>query len=114
MERQGRKATHCLTTETSVDRKPPSAWPLHSQPPLRSSHATSLWPCPRSCNLFCGSDAAKDILKTHDRIFASRPQSKIFQKLLYDGPDVAVAPYGEYWRQMKSVCSSSLLDLSSD
>ncbi|CAN6983790.1 unnamed protein product [Brassica oleracea var. botrytis] len=54
-------------------------------------------------------EAAKEVLKTHDRVFASRPRSKIFQKLLYDGHDVAAAPYGEYWRQMKSVCVLHLL-----
>ncbi|CAG7871188.1 unnamed protein product [Brassica rapa] len=54
-------------------------------------------------------ESAKEVLKTHDRVFASRPRSKIFQKLLYDGQDVAAAPYGEYWRQMKSVCVLHLL-----
>ncbi|CAN7023067.1 unnamed protein product [Brassica rapa subsp. trilocularis] len=54
-------------------------------------------------------EAAKEVLKTHDRVFASRPRSKIFQKFLYDGQDVAAAPYGEYWRQMKSVCVLHLL-----
>ncbi|CDY48166.1 BnaA06g16670D [Brassica napus] len=58
------------------------------------------------------ADAARDVLKTHD-VFASRPQSKIFEKLMYNGRDVAVAPYGEYWRQMKtnrpSVCVLHLL-----
>lgn len=55
------------------------------------------------------ADAARDVLKTHDRAFASRPRTKIFEKLLYDGHDVASAPYGEYWRQMKSVCVLHLL-----
>ncbi|VVB04760.1 unnamed protein product [Arabis nemorensis] len=55
------------------------------------------------------ADAARDVLKTHDRVFASRPRTKIFEKLLYDGRDVASAPYGEYWRQMKSVCVLHLL-----
>ncbi|XP_010412628.1 PREDICTED: cytochrome P450 71A26-like [Camelina sativa] len=50
------------------------------------------------------AEVAKEVLKTHDRVFASRPRSKIFEKLLYDRHDVASAPYGEYWRQMKSVC----------
>jgi len=50
------------------------------------------------------AELARDVLKTHDRVFASRPRSKIFEKLLYDKHDVASAPYGEYWRQMKSVC----------
>ncbi|XP_010426321.1 PREDICTED: cytochrome P450 71A22-like [Camelina sativa] len=56
------------------------------------------------------ADMARDILKTHDLVFASRPRSKIFEKLLYDRHDVASAPYGEYWRQMKSVCVLQLLN----
>ncbi|KAG5404983.1 hypothetical protein IGI04_011102 [Brassica rapa subsp. trilocularis] len=55
------------------------------------------------------ADAARDVLKTHDRVFASRPWTKITEKLLYNGRDVASAPYGEYWRQMKSVCVVHLL-----
>jgi len=55
------------------------------------------------------ADVARDILKTHDRVFASRPRSKLFEKLFYDGRDVAFAPYGEYWRQIKSVCVLRLL-----
>nr|QWK52361.1 cytochrome P450 71A26-2 [Isatis tinctoria] len=55
------------------------------------------------------AEAARDVLNTHDRVFASRPRSKIFEKLLYNGRDVALAPYGEYWRQMKSVCVLHLL-----
>ncbi|CAA7056480.1 unnamed protein product [Microthlaspi erraticum] len=55
------------------------------------------------------ADAARDVLKTHDRVFASRPQSKIFEKLLYNGRDLASAPYGVYWRQIKSVCVLHLL-----
>ncbi|KAL9831648.1 putative psoralen synthase [Arabidopsis thaliana] len=31
------------------------------------------------------ADAAKDVLKTHDRVFASRPRSKIFDKIFYNG-----------------------------
>ncbi|KAF2579304.1 hypothetical protein F2Q68_00002354 [Brassica cretica] len=55
------------------------------------------------------ADAARDVLKTYDRVFASRPWTKITEKLLYNGRDVASAPYGEYWRQMKSVCVVHLL-----
>jgi hypothetical protein len=49
------------------------------------------------------ADAARDIMKTHDLIFANRPKSSMFEKLLYNYKDVASAPYGEYWRQMKSL-----------
>lgn len=55
------------------------------------------------------ADAAREIMKTHDLIFANRPKSKIFEKLVYDYKDVSMAPYGEYWRQMKSVFVLQLL-----
>ncbi|KAK6148272.1 hypothetical protein DH2020_019184 [Rehmannia glutinosa] len=38
-----------------------------------------------------------------------RPDSRVNRKLLYDNKDVAVAPYGEYWRQLKSICVLHLL-----
>ncbi|KAJ4910482.1 Cytochrome P450 71A23 [Raphanus sativus] len=55
------------------------------------------------------ADASRDVLKTHDRVFASRPHSKIYDKLLYGSRNMASAPYGEYWRQMKSVSVIHLL-----
>ncbi|KAM7260613.1 hypothetical protein ACFE04_011286 [Oxalis oulophora] len=55
------------------------------------------------------TNVAREILKTHDIIFANRPKSVILEKLLYNYKDVASAPYGEYWREMKSVCVLHLL-----
>nr|AHF22087.1 CYP71AU39 [Maesa lanceolata] len=55
------------------------------------------------------SEAAREIMKTHDLIFSNRPKSTIASKLLYNGSDVAFTPYGEYWRQIKSICVHQLL-----
>ncbi|KAK8479898.1 hypothetical protein V6N11_074092 [Hibiscus sabdariffa] len=55
------------------------------------------------------ADAAREIKKTHDLSFVNRPKLIVFQKLLYDYKDVSSAPYGEYWRQMKSICVLNLL-----
>ncbi|CAL2261133.1 unnamed protein product [Prunus armeniaca] len=55
------------------------------------------------------AEAAREILKTHDLTFSDRPKSTIFEKLLYNYKDVSTAPYGEYWRQVKSICVSHLL-----
>ncbi|KAF8016910.1 hypothetical protein BT93_H2190 [Corymbia citriodora subsp. variegata] len=55
------------------------------------------------------ADAAREIMKTQDLVFSNRPKSRIFEKLVYDNKDVAMAPYGEYWRQMKSVFVLHLL-----
>ncbi|KAM7475466.1 hypothetical protein LguiB_022709 [Lonicera macranthoides] len=53
--------------------------------------------------------AAKEIMKTHDLNFSNRPQTKISRRLLYDNKDISIAPYGEYWRQLKSICVLHLL-----
>uniref|UniRef100_A0A2N9GUQ0 Cytochrome P450 n=1 Tax=Fagus sylvatica TaxID=28930 RepID=A0A2N9GUQ0_FAGSY len=55
------------------------------------------------------ADAAQEIMKTQDLIFANRPKSSMFDKLVYNYRDVAMAPYGEYWRQMKSILVLHLL-----
>ncbi|CAN6585455.1 unnamed protein product [Malus baccata var. baccata] len=59
------------------------------------------------------AQAAREIMnftmKTHDLTFSDRPKSTNFEKLLYNYKDVASAPYGEYWRQVKSVCVLNLL-----
>ncbi|PRQ39178.1 putative cytochrome P450 [Rosa chinensis] len=55
------------------------------------------------------AEAAREIMKTHDLAFASRPKSTVLEKLAYNYKDVATAPYGEYWRQMKSICVLNLL-----
>ncbi|KAK9757228.1 hypothetical protein RND81_01G149800 [Saponaria officinalis] len=52
---------------------------------------------------------AKEIMKTNDAVFSNRPTTKTSDKLLYNGKDVASAQYGEYWRQMKSICVLHLL-----
>ncbi|KAG5522984.1 hypothetical protein RHGRI_034955 [Rhododendron griersonianum] len=55
------------------------------------------------------SFTSRDIMKTHDLIFSNRPKSTICQKIMYGAKDVAFSPYGEYWRQMKSICILQLL-----
>ncbi|XP_062116112.1 cytochrome P450 736A117-like [Humulus lupulus] len=53
--------------------------------------------------------AARQIMKTHDLAFSNRNKSIAFEKLLYNYRDVSSAPYGEYWRQTKSICVLHLL-----
>jgi cytochrome P450 len=54
-------------------------------------------------------DAAREIMKTHDQIFSSRPKATVASKLLYGGKDMAFSPYGEYWRQVRSIGVLKLL-----
>ncbi|PWA48965.1 cytochrome P450 [Artemisia annua] len=53
--------------------------------------------------------AAEEILKTHDLSLCSRPNLKILNIMLYGCKDIVFSPYGEYWRQIKSVAVLHLL-----
>ncbi|XP_058763255.1 cytochrome P450 736A117-like [Vicia villosa] len=55
------------------------------------------------------AEAARDITKTHDHVFANRPPKINYDILLYNFRDVSSAPYGEYWRQLRSICMLHLL-----
>nr|XP_043609907.1 cytochrome P450 Tp9025-like isoform X2 [Erigeron canadensis] len=52
---------------------------------------------------------AKEVLKTHDIVFADRPKTFGSDLVLYGNTDIALAPYGEYWRQMKKISTLELL-----
>ncbi|CAN4085948.1 unnamed protein product [Withania somnifera] len=54
-------------------------------------------------------DAARDIMKTHDLVWSNRPKSSLADSLLYGSKDMAFSPYGEYWRQIRSIASLHLL-----
>lgn len=42
-------------------------------------------------------------------MFADKPRSRTTSRLFYNLKDIAVAPYGEYWRSLKSLCVVQLL-----
>ncbi|KAG5629532.1 hypothetical protein H5410_001249 [Solanum commersonii] len=54
------------------------------------------------------SRIAKEVLKTHDFAFSSRPSYLVQRKLSYNGLDVAFSPYNNYWREMKKICTLHL------
>ncbi|CAL4957873.1 unnamed protein product [Urochloa decumbens] len=53
--------------------------------------------------------AAQAVLRTHDHVFASRAHSPVADILFYGSSDVAFAPYGEHWRQVKKIATTHLL-----
>ncbi|KAH6815952.1 hypothetical protein C2S51_020772 [Perilla frutescens var. frutescens] len=57
------------------------------------------------------SKLAKEVLKTQDLAFCSRPNFIGPQKFAYDASDIALAPYGDHWREVRKIMSVHLLSL---
>lgn len=55
------------------------------------------------------AEMAKEVMKTHDIIFASRPHIIATRILSYDSTNLGFAPYGPYWRQLRKICNTELL-----
>ena len=54
---------------------------------------------------------AKEVMKTQDLEFASRPSLIGQQRLSYNGLDLAFSPYNDYWREMREICVLHLFTL---
>ncbi|KAK2991405.1 hypothetical protein RJ640_010869, partial [Escallonia rubra] len=53
--------------------------------------------------------AAELFLRTHDRIFASRPKVQSSEYLSYGAKGMAFTEYGPYWRNVRKFCTLELL-----
>nr|CAD1817769.1 unnamed protein product [Ananas comosus var. bracteatus] len=54
-------------------------------------------------------EGAEAVMKTHDTNFASRPDMAAAKIIGYGSSDIAFAPYGAYWRQIRKICVMELL-----
>ena len=54
-------------------------------------------------------EMAKEVMKTHDVLFSQRPCLLAASIVTYDCSDIAFAPYGGYWRQIRRISVSELL-----
>ncbi|XP_031278241.1 LOW QUALITY PROTEIN: cytochrome P450 71D10-like [Pistacia vera] len=55
------------------------------------------------------AEIAREVLKTHDLNFADRPFLVSMKLVSYDHTDIAFAPYGNYWRQLRKIATIELL-----
>ncbi|KAJ0802584.1 putative cytochrome P450 [Helianthus annuus] len=54
-------------------------------------------------------DLAKECFTTNDKAFASRPKSKAVEIMLYNYATFGLAPYGDYWRQVRKIVMLEIL-----
>uniref|UniRef100_N1R4A8 Cytochrome P450 71D10 n=1 Tax=Aegilops tauschii TaxID=37682 RepID=N1R4A8_AEGTA len=54
-------------------------------------------------------DAAREILKTHDPAFASRPVGPMSRLWFQGSEGLVFAPFGDAWRQLRKICTQELL-----
>lgn len=51
---------------------------------------------------------AREVMKTHDAVLCDRPKMLMPQVVFYNCSDIALAPYGEYWRQVRKIATLEL------
>ncbi|KAE8702326.1 Cytochrome P450 71D11 [Hibiscus syriacus] len=52
---------------------------------------------------------AKEVLITHGVVFAGRPYVAAIDAVTYGSRDISMAPYGNYWRHVRKICTVELL-----
>ncbi|XP_050228217.1 desmethyl-deoxy-podophyllotoxin synthase-like [Mercurialis annua] len=54
-------------------------------------------------------ETAKEIMTTQDVVLAHRPPMIVSDIVFYKATDMAFAPYGEHWKQLRKICMTELL-----
>lgn len=54
--------------------------------------------------------ASREIMKTHDAAFATRPRTATLRAITTDDLAISLAPHGEQWRRLKKLCVTELLN----
>ncbi|KAJ8441000.1 hypothetical protein Cgig2_021364 [Carnegiea gigantea] len=54
------------------------------------------------------ADVAREVMRTRDAVLCSRPSIIAFEHVFYGCTEIAFAPYGEYWRQVRKIATLEL------
>ncbi|KAF8702532.1 hypothetical protein HU200_032914 [Digitaria exilis] len=54
-------------------------------------------------------EAAREVMRTHDAAFATRPQTATVRTLTKQGQAIALTPHGDHWRWLRKLCAVELL-----
>ncbi|RLM97999.1 5-epiaristolochene 1,3-dihydroxylase-like [Panicum miliaceum] len=54
-------------------------------------------------------EAAREVMRTHDAVFATRPQTATIRTLTNQAQAIALTPYGDHWRRLRKICAIELL-----
>ncbi|XP_076918891.1 cytochrome P450 93A3-like isoform X2 [Bidens hawaiensis] len=62
------------------------------------------------CIVVSSPEIAREILKTHDYAFSDRYRNSVVNYFAYGGKGFIFAPYGDYWKFLKKITMSELLN----
>ncbi|XP_028768436.1 cytochrome P450 71D9-like [Neltuma alba] len=56
------------------------------------------------------AEAAKEVLRTHDVIFAQRPHLPAADVVLYGSTNITFSPVGDHWKLLRKICSLEMVN----
>ncbi|XP_071687307.1 premnaspirodiene oxygenase-like [Rutidosis leptorrhynchoides] len=62
-----------------------------------------------SALIISSPQVAREIMIKNDLAFANRPEIQAGKIIMYNNSDIGFSPYGNYWRQLRKICTLELL-----